>query len=249
MKKKVAIVTGGSKGLGAAICKKFSKNQISLSIIFKNDIEAANRVAKQCRENGVEAIAIKADVSDSLQCRSAVEKTVKKLGNINILINNAGMTKFVDFKDLFGLSENDFLDIYKTNVVSAFMMIRESVDSLRKTKEPKIVNISSVASMGLGSSIAYATSKGALNTLGVALARTLSPEIVVNTICPGYIKTTWWGGDDEIERKAKEYEKAVPLQRSASPEEIAETVFWFVNTPHLITGETLLVDGGYHLKA
>ena len=100
-----------------------------------------------------------------------------------------------------------------------------------------------------GSSIAYACSKGALNSLSLSLARTLAPKITVNSICPGYVETGWHGSSKEVYKKSKINEKLVPLKKSAKPEDIASSIMWFVTSKNLITGETIYVDGGYHLKA
>ncbi len=248
MQNKVAIVTGASKGLGASISKKLAQEGISVAVVYKESESEAINVAKECKKYNVKSITIKADVRIDSECKRIAEQTKKHLGNASILINNAGITKFVPFKNLDGLNEEDFLDIYKTNVVSAFLMTRAVLSQLKEEKNSKIVNISSVASLGLGSSIAYAVSKGAMNTLSLALSRTLAPGITVNTICPGYIKTNWHGNDEEVNNKAKIYADSVPLKKAASTEEVAETVFWFVNSSQLITGETLYVDGGLHLN-
>ena len=127
-------------------------------------------------------------------------------------------------------------------------MVRACKKSLLKTNEPKIINISSIAALGLGSSIAYACSKGAVNSLSLSLARTLAPSISVNTVCPGYVETTWHGKKNEIQTKSIANAKLVPLKKSALPEDIASTIMWFVNSTHLITGETIYIDGGLHLK-
>ena len=128
-------------------------------------------------------------------------------------------------------------------------MVRACEKSLLKTKDPKIINISSVAALGLGSSIAYACSKGALNSLSLSLARTLAPKISVNSICPGYVETSWHGSKKEVMNKSKVNKKIVPLKKSATSEDIASYIMWFVNSKNLVTGETIYVDGGYHLKA
>lgn len=248
MKKSVAIVTGASKGIGAATALLLARNNLDVVIVYKSSIKEAKAVKKKCSKYS-NCIIVKADVTKDSDCKKVIATTIKKLGNINILINNAGKTKFVDFKNLDGLNEKDFLDIYKANVISVFQMVRACKHSLLKTKEPKIINISSVASLGLGSSIAYACSKGAVNSLGLSLARTLAPKISVNTICPGYVETGWHGTKNQIKNKSKSNKNFVPLKKSASPENIATTIMWFINSNHLITGETLYVDGGYHLKA
>ena len=245
---KVVIVTGASKGLGAEICLKLAKEKYKVAIVYKSSTNEAKKILLECQKFS-EALLIKADVSKQKSCERIVSLTKKKFGNINVLINNAGKTKFVKFSKLYELNEMDFLDIYKTNVISAFLMSRACYKSMLKTSSPKIINISSVASLGLGSSIAYACSKGALNTLSLSLARTFSPKITVNTISPGYIKTSWHGSKKEVSKKAKIYEKQVMLKRSASAEEVAKTVIWYVKGPHLITGENIFVDGGLHLNA
>ena len=245
---KVAIVTGASKGLGAETCIKLAKEKYKVAIIYKSSVNEAKNILLQC-EKFSSALLIKADVSKKKSCEKIVNIVRKKLGEINILINNAGKTKFVKFTNLDGLNENDFLDIYRTNVISAFLMSRACHKSMLKTLHPKIINISSVASLGLGSSIAYACSKGALNTLSLSLARTMSPKITVNTISPGYIKTSWHGSKKQVVKKAKIYEKQVMLKRSAAPEEVADIVMWYVKNPHLITGENIFVDGGLHLSS
>ena len=101
----------------------------------------------------------------------------------------------------------------------------------------------------MGSSIAYACSKGALNSLSLSLARTLAPNITVNSICPGYVETTWHGSYKEVKKKSKLNEEFVPLKKSAKAEDIASSIMWFVKSNNLITGETIYLDGGYHLKA
>lgn len=244
---KVAIVTGASKGIGASTALLLAKNNFNVAIVYKSSDLEAKKVLKDCNKYSSNII-IKADVTNDKACQKVIKETEKKLGSVNILVNNAGKTKFVDFKDFDGLNEKDFLEIYKTNVVSIFQMVRACKESLLKTKEPKIINISSIAALGLGSSIAYACSKGAVNSLSLSLARTLAPKISVNTICPGYVKTDWHGSKKEIQNKSKANEKLVPLKRSALPNDIASTIMWFVNSKNLITGETVYVDGGLHLR-
>ena len=128
-------------------------------------------------------------------------------------------------------------------------MVRVCKEYLLKTKEPKIINISSIAALGLGSSIAYACSKGAVNSLSLSLARTLAPKISVNTICPGYVSTSWHGNSKNVQKKSRINENFVPLKKSATAEDIAHRIMWFVDSKNLITRETIYVDGGYHLKA
>ncbi len=248
MSNKVALVTGASKGIGAATALLLAKNKYQVIINYKNSENAAKEVLKNCNKYSDNLI-VKADVTVNKSCKRIVEIAEKRFGPINVLINNAGKTKFVDFSDFDGLNDKDFLDIYKSNVISMFQMVRACKDSLLRTKDPKIINVSSIAALGLGSSIAYACSKGAVNSLSLALARTLAPKISVNTICPGYVSTSWHGSKENVKYKDKKNKQFVPLQKTAKAQDIAKRIMWFVNSENLITGETIYVDGGYHLKA
>ena len=248
MSNKVALVTGASKGIGAATALLLAKNKYQVIINYNNSANEAKEVLKNCNKYSDNLI-VKADVTVNKSCKRIVEIAEKRFGPINVLINNAGKTKFVDFSDFDGLNDKDFLDIYKSNVISMFQMVRACKDSLLRTKDPKIINVSSIAALGLGSSIAYACSKGAVNSLSLALARTLAPKISVNTICPGYVSTSWHGSKENVKYKDKKNKQFVPLQKTAKAQDIAKRIMWFVNSENLITGETIYVDGGYHLKA
>ena len=146
------------------------------------------RSAKACETFNVEALAIQADVSDDTDCKNTIEQTVKKWGRIDALINNAGTTKFAwDHSNLDLLDAEDFQKVYGVNLIGPFQMIKASKEFLMKSDNPSITNVSSIAGIkGIGSSLAYAASKGALNTMTISMARNLGP-IRVNAICPGFI--------------------------------------------------------------
>ena len=151
-----------------------------------------------------------------------------------------------------GLSKADFEYIFGVNVVGAFQMTRAAAPALKSSGRGCIVNLSSYSGMsGLGSSIAYAASKGALNTLTRGLAHALAPEIRVNAICPGYVDTRWGrrGVKDEAtyENFKNKLESNLPLKTIPIAEDVAETVLWFIDGGRSITGETVIIDGGKHL--
>ena len=192
------------------------------------------------------------------ECRKLVEETVKKWGRVDGLINNAGTTKFQNQGDLEGVSPEDFDRILRVNVTGPYMMSRAAYPAMKKQYEEKgdrgsIVNISSIAGvMGVGSSIPYACSKGALNTLTLTLARWLSPAVRVNTVCPGFIQTRWLlgGMGEENYNKLKEsQEKTTPLRQAGTPEQMAEAALFFLTSASNITGEFLIVDAGQHLAS
>jgi len=177
---------------------------------------------------------------------------LKKWDRIDILINNAGTTKFAAHDDLNALSAEDFACIFATNVTAPFQMIRACRSALAKEECGAVVNVSSIAGItGLGSSVAYAASKGALNTMTLSLARALAPEIRVNAVCPGYVATPWFSrrfGEEASTRLANSVAQNNPLRSVASAEDVANAIV-FLATPESgqITGETLLVDSGMHL--
>ena len=248
---KVAIITGGSRGVGAATAKLLASKGWNITITCTSSMDDAQNVVKECEKLGVEAIAITADVSEDNSCVQTAQETVEKWGRIDALVNNAGTTKFVfNHADLDGLDAEDFLHIYKVNVVGPFQMVRACKEMLLNSDDPSVVNISSIAGIkGLGSSLAYASSKGALNTMTKSMARNLGP-IRVNAICPGFIQGDWLRngmGDDLYNAALENLTNNTPLKLTVTPEQVAEGIYSFIGINKVVTGETMLMDGGHHL--
>ena len=251
--RKVAIITGSSQGLGAAIAKKLSERNVNTVINYSSNEDLANHTKKECIKNGVNAITVKANVSNDDDCKKLVKKTIDAFGKVDILVNNAGTTKFADHTKLEKLSDEDFINIYKVNVIGPYQMIRAVEPFMKKNGFGSVVNISSIAGKtGIGSSIAYAASKGALNTMTLSLAKALGPEIRVNTVCPGFIGTGWFEnrfGKETYERIKKDQENITPLNKAGTPNDIADSaVFFCLEGSEHITGETLISDAGMHLN-
>jgi len=243
--KKVAIVTGSSSGIGEATARLLAKRGWAVVINYSKSKAAADKIAKECGD----AIAVKADVADDAQCRALVKAAIDKWGRLDALVNNAGSTKFVAHNDLDGLSSADFLSIYATNVVAPFQMCRAAADELRKSKGA-VVNVSSLASfLGTGSCMAYAASKGALNTMSFSMARVLAPEVRVNVLAPGFVDTPWLatGYGDRYPKIKAAYEGIAPLGSVAKPEDVADAIAWLVEGASQVTGQVLYVDGGTHV--
>lgn len=248
---KVAIITGGSRGVGAATARLLASKGWNITITCTSSIDDAENVVKECEKLGVEAIAITADVSEDNSCVQTAQETIEKWGRIDALVNNAGTTKFVfNHADLDGLNAEDFLHIYKVNVVGPFQMVRACKEMLLNSENPSVVNISSIAGIkGLGSSLAYASSKGALNTMTKSMARNLGP-IRVNAICPGFIQGDWLRngmGDDLYNAALENLTNNTPLKLTVTPEQVAEGIYSFIDINTVVTGETMLMDGGHHL--
>ena len=242
---KVAIVTGSSSGIGAACAAELEKRGWSVVVNYSKSTAEAQKVVAQCKD----AIAVQADVGEDADCRRLAQAALDKWGRIDALVNNAGTTKFVKHADLDGLSAEDFLRIYRLNVVAAFQMTRACAAAL-KAARGAVVNISSVASLlGTGSSVAYGASKAALNAMSLSLARTLAPEVRVNVVAPGYVDTPWQHamlGTDKARAAAERYASFVPLKDYARPADVADTVAWLIEGARMVTGEVLFVDGGLH---
>ena len=250
MDKKVAIITGGSRGVGADLAKLCAEKGWNMTITCSNSIDDAKNVAKECEKLGSEVLVLQADVSSDKDCEETVSKTIKKWGRLDSLVNNAGKTKFNAHHNLEGLSSEDFIDLYSTNTVGPYQMIKYAKDHLMKAESPSVVNIASIAGvMGIGSSVAYAASKGALINMTKSLARALGP-IRINAICPGFIQGDWLRGglgDEAYELTKKSIEDKAPLSLTCTPRQVAETTFHFMTESVTVTGETLILDGGMHL--
>ncbi len=248
----VAIVTGSASGIGAATAIALARRGANIVINYSRSEGEALATADLVRNADVDARVVQADVAQDEDCRRLAEVAVEAWGHIDILVNNAGTTKFAAHADLEALSADDWLGIYAVNVVGPFQMVRACRDAL-KARGGAIVNVSSIAAVaGVGSSIAYAASKGALNTMTLSLARALAPEIRVNAVCPGYVATPWFTkrfGEDASNRIAATTAESNPLKRVASAEDIAKAVVFFAGPEsRQITGETLLIDSGMHLN-
>ena len=248
----VAIVTGSATGIGAAVAEKLAAAGARIVVNCTKSLKDAEETIARIRSAGGDAILGQGDVSNDADCRSIAKVAMDKWGRIDVLVNNAGTTKFADHADLDALNADDFINIYKVNVIGAYQMIRACAPALKASGFGRIVNVSSIAGvLGVGSSIAYAASKGALNTMTKSMARSLAPEIRVNAVCPGFVGTRWFSerfGPETYARIVDHNVNSVPLHRAGSPEDVAEAVAFFCGegAKH-ITGETMLTDGGHHL--
>lgn len=253
MKGKRAIVTGGGTGLGAATAVGLARRGVNVCVNFSSSADAAEQVVAECRKLDVDAFAQKADVGEDWDCRALVDAAAKRFGGLDVLVNNAGITKFAKHSDLDLLDAEDFMRLYRINVVAVYQMTRAARLHLDATGKGSIVNVSSIAGVtGIGSSIAYASTKGALNTMTLSLARALAPNIRVNAVCPGYISSGWftkYQGDDVESQTAEHVAKSTPLKVASSPEDIAETILFFAGPESRhVTGEFIIVDAGMHLS-
>lgn len=250
----VVVVTGGSTGLGRAICVETASRGAGVVIInYASSQAEAEETARLVEAQGAKAILVQGDVGEDADCRR-IAAAAEPFGRIDALFNNAGITKFAPkHDDLDAVSADDFLRLYRVNVVGAFQMVRAARALLEAAPQPgAVVNTASIAGvMGVGSSVPYAASKGAMTTMTLSLARALAPKIRVNAICPGFIDTPWFGkamADDTVSRMREGVIRSTPLQAASTAEDVAAaTVFLASPASRHVTGETLMVDAGTHL--
>jgi 3-oxoacyl-[acyl-carrier protein] reductase len=252
-----AIVTGSATGLGRSIALRLAERGASVIVNCSRSLAEGEATADACRQAGGQARLVQADVATEEGCLRLAE-AAQAAGRLDILVNNAGITRHArDHADLDALSREDFLDTYAVNVAGPFLMMQKTrpllVEAWRQTGRAScVLNISSIAAVtGIGSSVAYAATKGALNTMTLSLARALAPSIRVNAICPGFIGTRWFKDvmDEAQYRRLEESVAAsTPLNVASGPDDIADTALFFLSdASRHVTGETLIVDGGVHL--
>ncbi len=252
-----AIVTGSASGLGAATATLLAQGGARIVINYASSKADAEATAEACRKAGAaEVLVVQGDVSRDEDCKR-IAAAAAPWGRLDVLVNNAGTTKHVAHHDLDGLSAEDFQRIYAVNTIGPYQMIRAARSALEAGSKASgrpsaVVNVSSVAVIsGGGSSVAYAASKGALNSMTLSLARALAPAIRVNTVCPGYIDTPWFT-KGRGEAGAKQVRDAVvarvPLKVASTAEDIAQLVCFLASPASSnMTGECVRMDAGMHL--
>jgi len=249
----VVVVTGASTGLGRAIAVETAAQGARAVVVnYASSAEEAQETVRQVQAQGAQALAVQGDVASDDDCHRIAE-AAKGFGRLDALFNNAAVTMFARHADLDAVSAEDFQRIYAVNVIGAFQMVRACRALLEAAPQPgAVVNTSSIASvMGVGSSIPYAASKAALNTLTRALARALAPKIRVNAVLPGFIDTPWFSKaltPQQVIRQRENAAASAPLKVASTAEDIAASaVFLAGRASRHVTGETLIVDAGRHL--
>lgn len=253
VKGKVAIVTGSSssRGVGGETARLLASRGCNVVVNFAGNKAGAEETVSACVAGGVESFAVKADVSNDGDCRRLVTSAIDRWGRIDILVNNAAITRPIPEQDLDALDAAEFHRIYSVNLVGTFQMTRAAALHLKATGDAAVVNISSIGGLiGGGSSIAYAASKGALNTLTLSFARVLAPEVRVNAICPAGLLGNWTrkiSTKEAYEEKVRAVATEFPLRRAVWPVDVARLVLWLIEGATAMTGELIRIDSGKHL--
>ena len=242
MKGQTALDTGGSRGIGRAICLELAKNGGSIAVNYAGNAQAAEAVAEECRALGVEAITVQADVADAGACAAMVKEVIAKLGHLDVLVFNADITR--DNLTLM-MKEEDFDAVLDTNLKGAFHCMKAAYRPMMKQKYGRIVAMSSVVGLrGNAGQANYAASKAGLIGMCKSLAKELAGRnVTVNLVAPGFIDTDMTAALPETAREA--LLASIPMARLGQPEDVARAVAFFAREESgYVTGQVLCVDGG-----
>ncbi|MDB5946962.1 MAG: family oxidoreductase [Ramlibacter sp.] len=248
--RKTAIVTGSATGVGAATALALARRGYDVLINYSKSEAEAKQSQAACREAGADTLLLRGDVAVDADCRQLAHAAMDRWKRLDALVNNAGITSFDGAANWDALDAETFQHIVGVNAVGTFQMVRACAAHL-KAAHGAIVNVSSVAgALGIGSSVAYIASKGAVNSMTLYFARAMAPEVRVNAVCPGLITSRWFVdglGQEAYDKVKANYERNTPLGRACTPEDVAEAVLWLVDGARTVTGELILLDSGTHL--
>ena len=245
--RKVALITGASTGIGRAAAVALAASGFDVIINFSRNEQAARATAEQAEAKGAKTLLFKCDVSDDACVRKMVEAVTQEFGRLDALVNNAGTTTDIKPKDFEGVTAEEWDRVFAVNVRGMFQVTRAAVPLL-KAAGGSVVNTASIVGLRPGPQpLPYAASKAAVVSLTKLLALNLAPEIRVNAVAPGWIEGDWMVRmlkdqyDDLIERRAKH----TPLRRVATAEDVAEVMVNLIVSNRFVTGEIIVIDGGF----
>jgi 3-oxoacyl-[acyl-carrier protein] reductase len=246
----VAIVTGGGTGVGRAVCEGLARaGAAGIVVNYSRSGDDAVATAAALEQLGCEAVPHQASVADDAAVRAMVSAAVSRFGRLDVLVNNAGTTRFIAFPDLEALTDEVWDEILGVNLKGAFHCSRAAAPALRSARGA-IVNVASIAGIrATGSSIVYGVSKAGLIQLTRGLAVALAPEVRVNAVAPGLVATRWFRqpfGEEAAAAQEERTAAATPLREVATADHVAQAVMGFLGSD-LVTGECVVVDGGRHL--
>lgn len=244
MKGRTAVVTGGSRGIGRAVCLALAGRGVSLVINYAGNRQAAEETAAACRDLGAEILLVQGDVAQAEDCTRIAEAAMEAFGRIDILVNNAGITRD---NLLMRMSEEDFDKVIETNLRGSFLMMKAVSRQMMKQRYGRIVNTSSVVGlMGNGGQVNYAASKAGVIGMTKSFAKEVaSRNITVNAVAPGFIQTDMTAAMNEAAAAAAA--SAIPAGRMGTPEDVAAAVCFLASEEAgYVTGQVLAVDGGMY---
>ena len=245
---KRALVTGGATGIGRAAVLHLARAGFDVALNYRSSADAARSLAAEAENAGAKVLLLPGDVADDSQVRAMLHKVDEAFGALDALINNAGTTIATPPKDMEGVSVEDWDRVFAVNVRGLFLVTRAAVPLLKRGTNPSIVNTASIVGLRPGPQpLPYAASKAAIVSLTKQFAGTLGPDIRVNAVAPGWMEGEWMermlGGnyDRLMERRAK----ATPLGRCVTADDVAEVMLSLIEGNRFVTGEIVVIDGGF----
>lgn len=246
--RKKALVTGASNGIGRSAALALARAGYDVAINYRSSDAAARAVAQAAEELGAQALLCRCDVADDAGVRAMLREIGAAFGRLDALVNNAGMTTEVKPRDFDALSVEEWDRIFAVNVRSVFLVTRAALPLLRKGSAPAIVNTASIVGLRPGPQpLPYAASKAAVINLTKTLAYNLGPEIRVNAVAPGWMEGDWMKRmlKDKYDELMGRRAKLTPLKRVVTADDVAETMLSLIEGNRFVTGEVLVVDGGF----
>jgi 3-oxoacyl-[acyl-carrier protein] reductase len=238
---KVALITGSATGIGKSVAIRFAREGLAVAVNYSRSEKEARETLEDVKKLGVPTLLCKADVADEDAVQTMIESCVEELGGLDVLVNNAGTTRFIEHTNLNAVTNEVWDEILGVNLKGTFFCSRSALPHLQKSGG-SIINITSVAGLqGHGSSIPYAASKAAVNCMTKSLARAFGPKVRVNAVAPGPVLTRWLA--DHMDQVARSL-SITPMGRAAIPEDIADAVYFLALGTNLMTGQVMVVDGG-----
>ncbi len=250
VKGKVAIVTGAARSVGRATASLLAEAGCAVMVHYNSSKAEALKTVEEIQKAGGKAASFSGAIEQDGVCRALVDATVKEFGRLDVLVNNAGTTKFIPHADLEAVKDEDWDRIFAVNVRGLFQCARAARPHLEANEGGAIVNVASVAGItGAGSSIPYCASKAAVINLTISLARTLGPKIRVNAVAPGFIEGEWLkkGLGTEYEAAKRLKSNQAVLGKVSQPEDIARAILSFITGSDMVTGQVMVCDGGHAL--
>jgi 3-oxoacyl-[acyl-carrier protein] reductase len=242
-----ALVTGSAAGIGRAAALRLARAGYDVAINYSRSEDAARKTLAELESLGGHHLALRADVSDETAVTSLVATMSEVYGRLDALVNNAGMTSQTPPDDLDGVDLAEWDQVFAVNVRGLFQVTRACAPRLRAARG-SVVNVASIVGLRPGPQpLAYAASKAAVVSLTRTLSRVLAPEVRVNAVAPGWIAGEWMRrtlGDD-YERLMERRATWTPMRRNVTAEDVAETIFSLITSNPFVTGETIVIDGGY----
>jgi len=239
---RVALVTGGGTGVGRAAVLQFARRGFHVVVNYSRSRDDAAATVAAAEDLGARALAVACNVARDEEVRAMIDQCRNAFGRLDVLVNNAGTTHFIEHTDLESVTDAVWDDILSVNLKGAFYACRAALPLMQAGGGGAIVNVASVAGVGgSGSSIPYAASKGALITMTKSFAKAFAPTVRVNAVCPGVIISRWLADRQEMVEAAL---RITPLGKASTTDDIADVITFLSCDAANMTGQALIVDGG-----